>query len=203
MILNLRYTARSGGEALANAARTAALLPAATAFPPASAPTARNSPPSPFAKQANLLRHFSLRHEYPTEWYRFLHPPGPSASTPPSASMQIDLSNNRFPFQYRGKTIKIAQAELIAVLKDRDSASQAANPRPSTFAFFLSVPTSPATKVPLSAAALPNSANVLYASTKTIPTFASQGDRKSWILECPDDLSQVFDIFLICQYSTS
>jgi hypothetical protein len=206
VILNLRYTARSGGDALANAARTAALLPPAAAFPPASAPTAGGSPPAPFAKQTNLLRYFSLRHEYPTEWYRFLHPPVPSEGVPPSASMQIDLSNNRFPFQYRGKPIKIAQAELIVVLKPPDSAtSQGSNPIPTTLSFSLSVPTSPATTVPLSAAALPTSANVLYASTKTppIPASAGQAGPKSWILECPDDLSQVFDIFLICQYSTS
>jgi hypothetical protein len=205
VILNLRYTARSGGETLANAARTAALLPPAAAFPPTSASTAGSSSPAALAKQANLLRHFSLRHEYPTEWYRFLHPSTPSAGVPPSASMQIDLCNNRFPFQYRGKIIKIAQAELIVVLKDRDlAANQATNPIPSPLSFSLSVPASPATIVHLSAA-LPISANALYASTKTppIPASAGQGGPKSWILECPDDLSQVFDIFLICQYSTN
>jgi hypothetical protein len=56
-------------------------------------------------KQSNLTRFFSLKHEFPSEWYRFMHSI-PSAS---SQVMSIPVTNERFPFQYRGKKISVSQ----------------------------------------------------------------------------------------------
>src|SRR5437016_2732360 len=67
VVMNVRYTARYGGDKLRNIGRAAATLPPRPTQPPASSAVA-------YPKQSNLQRLFSLRHEFPTEWYKFLHP---------------------------------------------------------------------------------------------------------------------------------
>jgi hypothetical protein len=52
LVINLNYTARDGGETLRQAARSEVI----------------GQP------QDGLLRMFSLKHEFPNDWYRFLHP---------------------------------------------------------------------------------------------------------------------------------
>lgn len=90
VILHLHYTARDGGAAFATKANesTTALL--------------RDSSKSP------LSRLFSLRHEFPSEWHRFV-------SAPQSAmnSMVIDLAGTRFPYFTRGRTITIQEATVL------------------------------------------------------------------------------------------
>jgi hypothetical protein len=73
---------------------------------------ARQDPGDP---PQDLLRLFSLRHEFPGEWFRFLNPTD-AAATGQSAS--LDLSAIRFPYQYRGKTITITRVELFLKFKD-------------------------------------------------------------------------------------
>jgi sugar lactone lactonase YvrE len=92
VILNLNYTARDGGNALRQAARTAA-----TILPPAPVP-----------------RLFSLKHEFPTEWYKFAAPP----STAASQTLALSLSIDRFPYTYRGKSIKITKLDLYLRFKE-------------------------------------------------------------------------------------
>jgi hypothetical protein len=91
VILQLRYTARDGGAALqASASKAVQKLIAETANQP-------------------LARLFSLRHEFPTEWHRFLHPP----ETQPDQSVTLDLTQDRFPFQFQSKTIKVTRVDLF------------------------------------------------------------------------------------------
>jgi hypothetical protein len=75
VILHLRYTARDGGQALSDAAEasTANLLADATHRP--------------------LSRLFSLRHEFPTEWNRFVNTPAAQVN-----AMMVDLAVARFPY---------------------------------------------------------------------------------------------------------
>jgi hypothetical protein len=75
VILHLRYTARDGGQALSDAAEasTAQLLADAARHP--------------------LSRLFSLRHEFPTEWNRFVNTPAA-----PVNAMTVDLAAARFPY---------------------------------------------------------------------------------------------------------
>ncbi len=105
VVINLRYTSRYGGDTLRDFAKQVAVL---SPRPVQSFTGSNQSFP---ATQANLQRMFSLRHEFPTEWYKFLHP----ADTAILQSMSIALGNERFPFQYRGKKIKITQAEIVVV----------------------------------------------------------------------------------------
>lgn len=196
VILNLRYTARDGGGGLGTAAKKAAVLP----LRPAQTGALASTTPSP--KQSNLQRCFSLRHEYPTEWYKFFQSAAGATGTTPTSSMQINLSTDRFPFQYRGKTIDITRAELFVVLNDSIS---------SGLDFSLSAPNS-ATIVQLSAARNPNLGNARYFSTTTTPPKqvpATLGGPDCWILtlQWPDDPSQppitdtITDIFLLCEFS--
>jgi Tc toxin complex TcA C-terminal TcB-binding domain/Neuraminidase-like domain len=92
-ILHLKYTAREGGDPLRQAARQAL----------ASGP------------QDDLLRLFSARHEFPSDWYRFLNPSGGSTKGQP---MAFELTAARFPFQFRGKTISIGKVDLFLSFKD-------------------------------------------------------------------------------------
>jgi hypothetical protein len=108
VIINLKYTAREGGDAFGKTAKQAAVMPAFTLH---AGPAGEQVSLPP---QSNLLRLFSLRHEFPTDWNRFLNPP----DTAPSQSMQITLTIDRFPYQYRGRNLQISQVELFLKFKD-------------------------------------------------------------------------------------
>ena len=90
VILHLRYTARDD-EALRNAASSAVkrFLAMASARP--------------------LLRMFSLRHEFPAEWHRFVNSP-----TPPATTLALDLGRARFPYFAQGRQLSICNAKVIA-----------------------------------------------------------------------------------------
>jgi len=74
VVINLKYTSRDGGDALKAVAKQAAVLPG----PAAQLRPARARPS--FPSQNNLVRFFSLRHEFPSEWYKFLNPLGADAA---------------------------------------------------------------------------------------------------------------------------
>ena len=57
-----------------------------------------------------MRRLFSLKHEFATEWYRFLQ-----SVTPPVIA--FDLTPERFPFQLRGRTITLHQCDVFVLLK--------------------------------------------------------------------------------------
>lgn len=99
VVLHLRYTARDGGERL----RKAAITELATAVHEFGQPE----------DQQGLARIISLRHEYPTEWYRFLNPNDEKGQT-----LAFRLMQDRFPFQFRGRTIKISEVDAFFKFKD-------------------------------------------------------------------------------------
>ena len=108
VVLNLKYTARDGGAALQAIARQAASLPG----PADQGAISANS--VPFPSQNNLVRFFSLRHEFPTEWYKLLNPP----SSDIVQTMMLALTKERFPYQYRGKKVSVTQIDLLLKFKD-------------------------------------------------------------------------------------
>ncbi|MEM9092762.1 MAG: hypothetical protein AAGC93_29045 [Cyanobacteria bacterium P01_F01_bin.53] len=95
VILHLRYTARDGGVALKGDEQKAALND----------------------WLASQLSVFSARHEFPSEWHQFLYPEQASNGH----SLQIDLSKERFPFQFNNQTIEITQIDLYLQLKANES----------------------------------------------------------------------------------
>jgi hypothetical protein len=90
VILQLRFTARDDG----------ALRTAATASVKALLADAAAKP---------LLRLFSLRHEFPTEWYRFTQ-----SGVAAPATLTLDLGVARFPYFAQGRQILIREAKVIA-----------------------------------------------------------------------------------------
>jgi hypothetical protein len=114
VVIALKYTARDGGDGLRAIAKQAAVLQG-----PANQPV-EMSPAVSFPKQDNRVRFFSLRHEFPTEWYRFLNPP--PADT--AQTMLLALNKERFPFQYRGKKISVFGVDLILQFKDISNTTQ-------------------------------------------------------------------------------
>ena len=108
VIFNLKYTARDGGASLRSVARKAAVLPPGSSV--GTSPGAQQALPP----QQALTRMFSLRHEFPSEWNAFLHPP----DAVPDQTMIIKLTQERFPFQYRGKKIQIYEVDFVLKFRD-------------------------------------------------------------------------------------
>jgi hypothetical protein len=118
VVLNLRYTARNGGSGLQAAARASRSLPKAPNQGAAS--PVSGSQPSP---QQNLARFFSLKHEFPTEWYKLFlslvsSTQDASNSSGSTLTTTLPLSVERFPFQYRGMKIKISSIDIAFRFKD-------------------------------------------------------------------------------------
>ena len=95
VVLHLKYTAREGGGSLKNGAWTT--LNGMLA-----------------GDNLSLARLFSLKHEFPTEWYRFLHP----ADNQTVLTMKLEMTPERFAFQFRNRNIAVSLVELFLKLKD-------------------------------------------------------------------------------------
>ena len=87
VILHLRYTARDGGDSLKRAAQAA--LP------------------------STGIQLFSARHEFPTEWYRFIHPEGATGDQILRFSLR-----DRAPFWLRRRNARLTRLELFVKVKD-------------------------------------------------------------------------------------
>jgi hypothetical protein len=89
-ILHLRYTARDGGQALSDAAdaSTASLLADANTRP--------------------LMRLFSLRHEFPSEWNRFVNLQASGMTT-----ITVELGTTRFPYLAQGRHIVVREVKAL------------------------------------------------------------------------------------------
>jgi hypothetical protein len=168
LILNVNYTARDGCAALRHAARAAASQPAT---------------PAP--------RLFSLKHEFPSDWYKFLTPPAAA----PSQVLTIALGIERFPFLYRGKKIAITKLDLHLRFKDIYDAStyrlDPANPTPQGDYAKGTALTMYVTPAPGSAAAaaatLQSTTSYLNGLPHAVLDLTSQpGALGSWLLEARD-----------------
>src|SRR5262249_39781712 len=53
---------------------------------------------------------FSARHEFPSEWYRFLHPAGAADDQ----VLAIDLGADRFPYFAQGHVLTVDNIQLFA-----------------------------------------------------------------------------------------
>lgn len=96
IVMHLKYTARDGGEALAGDA----------------AGSLKTKIDSMLVglKDKGLMRAFSAKHDFPTEWYAFLNP----ASSSADQQLALDISGSRFPYFASLGLIKITSIELVA-----------------------------------------------------------------------------------------
>jgi hypothetical protein len=61
------------------------------------------------ATQAPLSRLFSLRHEFPNEWHRFVNSP-----TSGTTAITVNLAPERFPYFVQGRPITLRQATVLS-----------------------------------------------------------------------------------------
>ena len=100
VILHLRYTAREGGVRLKQQA-IVELQNSLNEF-------------IDLEGGKGLARLFNLRHEFPSEWHRFLNPPEELEGL---QTLTMDLSKKRFPFLFQERPITISAMELFVKVK--------------------------------------------------------------------------------------
>ncbi|HEU4835000.1 MAG TPA: neuraminidase-like domain-containing protein, partial [Pyrinomonadaceae bacterium] len=98
IVLHLRYTARDGGAQL-KAQAEQELQTALNEF-------------IRIEGKRGLTQMFSLRHEFPTEWSRFLNAPSGTTQT-----LTMAITNERFPFLFQGRNISIKTMEVYVKAK--------------------------------------------------------------------------------------
>jgi len=98
VVLHMRYTAREGGELLRQHA-SAELSAAVDQMVQAEG-------------EQGMARAFSLRHEFPTEWYRFRNPDADG-----DQSAKLDFSRERFPFLVQDRIKAIDSVELFVSVR--------------------------------------------------------------------------------------
>ena len=96
VIIHLKYTAREGGDDLRQAATN-------------NVKTAVNNM-LVSQKDKGLMRLFSVRHEFPTAWYQFLHP----ANATDQQVLSLNVTPDRFPFFAQLGNIKVVSLDLVA-----------------------------------------------------------------------------------------
>lgn len=94
VIIHLRYTAREGGGLLRNAA------------------VANLKTQIESAQVAGSVRLFSLRHEFPTEWAKFINVKIEGATT--VAELTLNLREEHYPFWSHGSLEVVKRADLLA-----------------------------------------------------------------------------------------
>jgi Tc toxin complex TcA C-terminal TcB-binding domain/Neuraminidase-like domain/Salmonella virulence plasmid 28.1kDa A protein len=100
VILHVHYTSRDGGDGLRQAASANILTAVDTMLVSQS--------------DKGLSRLFDMRHEFPTEWYKFLNPANPGDQQ----VLSVNISPDRFSFFAQNRTLKISSVELIADTAD-------------------------------------------------------------------------------------
>jgi hypothetical protein len=115
--------------------------------------------------------------------------------------MQINLSNDRFPFQYRGKKITITQADLFVMLSDSGTGSALSGFSHSA----QGPPNSAPNPVKVVLVNPVGSAPHYSTSGPLLPLAPAPGAPIGWSLQYSGDLSQVAitDIFLLCEFSAA
>jgi Tc toxin complex TcA C-terminal TcB-binding domain len=96
VLLHFRYTAREAGSALKQQA-IVELEDAVNTIAKAEG-------------EQGFARLFSARHEFSSEWHRFLHPP---AAATGDQTLTLALNNERFPYIFQDRAITIDRIELF------------------------------------------------------------------------------------------
>ena len=201
VILKLSYTSRYGGDLLRSQAYAAAVLPA-----PAQQTAAPSLGAAPAQTAQNRL--FSLKHEFPTEWYGLLHPASTSAGY---GQMPVWMVTDRFPFQYRGRKIQVTGIQAFALLRS------GATPPDSLSIYLVNAslpapggtpptpPSDPGTQVSLKPDTLYGT-GTLY-GVMPAPSSPVSVPQLWWLSIAQSDLSAVLDsvedFFLLVQYKVA
>jgi hypothetical protein len=184
VILKLPYTAWEGGDILKNAAK------------------ATMQQVIPDVEKAPLARLFSVKHEFPTQWYQFLHPTDP---TNPQ-TLSLGLSKERFPFQFRSKNLTISSVELFLDLKKEVKPGEEKTYTELYAAHPLSVTLKPPNGAEPVQKSLPSSESLKgtpYTLVDKLSTQVKSGKDAQWSLTA--NIAQlrdaIADLVIICHYS--
>jgi hypothetical protein len=174
-VLQIRYTAREGGERLKKSAKESL------------AEAIGEESVNP------LTRLFSLRHEFPTEWHRFTHV---VAGSPALGNFNID--KERFPFLFRGKskTLTVRKVHLYAVLK------HSAEPV-LPLKLVLTPPRGEKNPIELDARDKWREILVPKTAPDVDTEIKATSDNSKWVLETDSDnlAKNVDDLLLLCEYT--
>lgn len=175
VVLHLKYTAREGGEILRKAAKDAVQKAIED------------------TENDTLARMFTLKHEFPSEWHRFL---SIAETTTGDHVQKFAVTQERFPFYLRGKDILINKVHLFAVPKNA--------PLEAPLTINLTPPDTP-----------PDDANDQF-TLEVDPTLGGiLHQQKSfeialgeWTLKVKSDdfaaaANAIDDIWIVCEYSTA
>lgn len=187
VILRLSYTAREGGNLLKTQAKAAMNQAIAD------------------AEKAPLTRLFSAKHEFPTPWHQFF------STTDIQAKLNLTLDLERFPFQFRGKTIEIQEIELFLPLKETK--------KPGSNKTYTEIYTaSPLTLSINSSAGLTNNQALssspsflngtpyLIVSSMIVPIEVTNGEAAAWSFTIDTAKlklvqAAIEDLFIVCHYT--
>ncbi len=110
VVMHMRYTAREGGGSLKDAATQTI--------------TDLFKQIDEESQESPLFQLFSAKQEFSSEWHQFLHP----KDSDESHKLDLSITPNRFPFQFRGKAITIGKVEIFLQFKDIKDAEKYKSP---------------------------------------------------------------------------
>lgn len=181
VLLHFRYTARDGGDDL----KTASEGDLDSALKNVQLQS----------DKTGLARLFSLRHEFPTEWYRFLHP---QADYVGDQILTIALVKERLSFLFSQTTINLQAIELYVKI-DADFADS-----------YTDTTLKLALKAGTTASATPLDINIdgltglLHAEKSPAGGSLGNWTLTAWLDGTPHlrlDTDAIQDIFLVCRYT--
>jgi hypothetical protein len=180
VILHIRYTARDGGDDLKSAAI-------------GNLKTGLNNI-ARVSQVQGLTRMFSLKSDFPSEWYRLTHP----ATAAADGTAELILSRNRFPYLFSSNQIKLT-IQGVDLYDVPDASVQNA-----TFPDFLdlSVPGDP---TPLDWSSSTSIGPLLGKSATTSVSVTAQEATSKWTLkvasaDVPTLRDQTDDLLLVFRY---
>ena len=192
VIMHLRYTARDGGTALKQAC-VSELSDSLNAI--------RRS-----SQETGLIRMFSLKHEFPTQWYRLTR----NEASATARSEEFALAKGRFPMMFAGKDVTLTVSKVDVCLAPTSGAT--GTPKFPRVFLPKQTATSNAVEVQLTNAApigdiVVKQLDAAYAGGAKV-VVAEADSTAGWTLQVDrNDLAAfrdgVRDVFLICHYSAS
>jgi Tc toxin complex TcA C-terminal TcB-binding domain len=181
VLLHFRYTSRDGGEDL----KTASEGDLDSALKNVKLQS----------DKTGLARLFSLRHEFPTEWYRFLHPQADYAG---DQILTIGLVKERLSFLFSQTTINLQSIELYVRI-DADFADSYTD---TTLKLALKAgTTASATLLNIN---IDDLTGLLHAEKSPAGGSLGNWTLTAWLAGTPHlrlDPDAIQDIFLVCRYT--
>lgn len=186
VILHIRYTAREAGGLLKQQA-TLELQTAVNEFIRSEG-------------QQGLAQFFSLRHEFPTEWHRFLNPANVVVNY---NTMTLGLTKDRFPFLFQSRQITVGKIEMFIKVKPDSAATHNDTTLKLTFAVGNTAPTPANHQLndPLGLAPW----NGLLRAEKTFDQLPGNWTINAWLDDGGGpsrlDPNAIEELVLLCQYT--